>query len=46
MNQEDTIRYAMDQLIGQGNMDAVEAFFTADYIAHAEDKEYKGHDFI
>jgi len=46
MNQEDTIRYAMDQLIGQGNMDAVESFFTADYNAHAEDRVYKGHEFI
>lgn len=46
MNREDTIRYAMDQLIGHGNMEAVEAVFSTNYIAHAEDKEYKGHEFI
>jgi len=35
-----------DQLIGQGNLDAVEKFFTEDYISYAEDKVYKGHKFI
>jgi len=46
MNKEELIKNANDQLIGQGNLDVVEKFFTSDYIAHAEDKDYKGHEFI
>jgi len=46
MNKEEQIRNSNDQLIDQGNLDEVEKFFTADYVAHAEDKDYKGHDFI
>lgn len=46
MNKEEQIKISNDLLIDQGNLDAVEKFFTADYVAHAEDKDYHGHDFI
>lgn len=46
MNKQELIRKANDQLIGQGDMQAIEQFFTAAYLAHAEEKEYQGHAFI
>ena len=46
MNKEKQIKYAADQLIGQGNLEVVDTVFTDDYLAHAEDKAYKGHEFI
>jgi predicted ester cyclase len=46
MNKEEQIKNCNEQLIDHGNLDEVEKYFTADYIAHAEDKDYKGHDFI
>ena len=45
MNMEEHINYAVQQLIDNGNIDAIESLFSVDYIAHA-DKDYKGHDFI
>ncbi len=46
MDKEEHIRHANTQLIEQGDLDVVDSAFTAGYIAHAEDKEYKGHEFI
>lgn len=46
MDKEKQIKNSNNQLIDQGNLDEVDKFFTAEYIAHAEDKVYKGHDFI
>ncbi len=46
MNKEAHIRNANAQVVAQGNLDVVEEFFTADYLAHSDDKDYKGHDFI
>jgi len=46
MDKEEQIKNSNDQLIDKGNLDSVKKFFTADYVAHAEDKDYKGHDFI
>lgn len=46
MNKEELINNANNQLIDQGNLDAVDEFFSANYIAHADNKIYKGHDFI
>jgi len=40
MTKVQQIRNANDLLIAQGNLDAVEQFFTADYTAHTEDKDY------
>jgi predicted ester cyclase len=46
MHKEDQIKYALDQLIEQCNISVVEEIFTKDYIGHAEDKNYKGREFI
>ncbi len=46
MNKVGQIKYTVEQLIGQGNLDVVNSAFTTDYIAHAENKEYKGQEFI
>jgi predicted ester cyclase len=46
MNKEEQIKNSNYQLIERGNLDAVEKFFTANYVAHAGDKDYQGHDFI
>ena len=46
MKKEEQIKNSNDQIIDKGNLDAVEKFFTSDYVAHAEDKDYKGHDFV
>ena len=45
MNMEEHINHAVHQIIDNGNIDAIESFFSVNYIAHA-DKDYKGHDFI
>lgn len=46
MNKEEQTKYANDQLISQGNLKIVEQCFSADYLTHAEDKDYSGHEFI
>ena len=45
-NKEEQIKRAMDQLVGQGNLDVVEEIFSAGYTAHAGDKDYNGHKFL
>ncbi|RPJ76623.1 MAG: hypothetical protein EHM20_07215 [Alphaproteobacteria bacterium] len=46
MNKEEQIKKSNYQLIEKGDLHAVEKFFTPNYVAHAGDKDYKGHDFI
>jgi len=46
INKKEQIKRAMDQLVMQGNLDVVEEIFSADYTAHAGNKDYKGHEFI
>jgi len=46
MNKEKQIKYAVEQLIGKGNIDVVDEIFVSNYIAHAENKEHKGKEFI
>jgi predicted ester cyclase len=46
MNKGKQIKYAVEQLIGKGNIDIVDEIFVANYIAHAENKEHKGIEFI
>jgi hypothetical protein len=43
---EEKIRYAINQLIGQDNLDVVVKIFSPDYVAHAGEKRYKGHKFL
>lgn len=46
MDKLSLIKQVVDQLIGQGNLDFVDTAFSADYIAHAGDKNHSGHKFI
>jgi len=46
MNKGKIIKYAVEQLIGKGNIDILDETFDANYIAHAENKEHKGKEFI
>jgi len=43
---EERIRYANDEIIGKGNLDAIDDIFAADYIVHAGGKDFKGHEFV
>ena len=45
-NKEDKIRYAVDELIGKGNLEVVDEIFATGYVAHAGEKQYSGHSFI
>ncbi|MCB9898126.1 MAG: ester cyclase [Planctomycetes bacterium] len=42
----DRIRRANDALLVQGDLGAVDAFFTSDYVAHAGDKAHRGTAFV
>ena len=43
---EKLIRSANELLMEQGNLAFVEQFFSTNYVVHAANKVYKGHDFI
>ena len=43
---EKHIRETAERLIGQGNTDVIDVAFTAEYVAHSENKDHKGKDFI
>jgi predicted ester cyclase len=45
MNKTEQLQLANDQL-AQGNLDVVDDVFAADYVAHAGEKRYTGHEFI
>jgi predicted ester cyclase len=45
-NQEEIIKYAIEELIGKGNLGIIDETFATDYVAHAGEKEYSGHSFI
>lgn len=45
MNKEEQIEFGLEQLV-KGNLDVVDEIFSSDYVAHAGDKTYKGHEFI
>lgn len=46
MNKKKIIRHTVDELIGKGNLEIIDKTFSTDYIAHAGEKEFKGHAFI
>ena len=46
MDKLNQLKYAVDQLIGQGNLDIVDSVFSVDYIVHSGDKTYNGHKFL
>ncbi|MDR8394549.1 ester cyclase [Aliifodinibius sp. S!AR15-10] len=43
---EEKIRYAVEELIGKGNLKVIAETFAVDYVGHAGDKKYSGHSFI
>ena len=43
---ERRIRSANEQVLEQGDLAVVDAYFTTDYVVHAGEKDYKGHAFI
>ncbi|MDC8003674.1 ester cyclase [Aureisphaera galaxeae] len=45
-SKEDQIRYIARHLMELGDVDVVRKAFTANYVAHAEGKDYKGHNFL
>ncbi len=45
-SKEEKIRHAIAALVEKGNLGIVEETFAADYVAHAGEKEYRGHAFI
>lgn len=44
-NYEERIRLANEELLGRGNLAAVDDFFCVDYRAHGGGKDYQGTDF-
>ncbi|MEM7331859.1 MAG: ester cyclase [Chloroflexota bacterium] len=46
MDKKETIRYLMSELIEQGNSEIIEEIFSAEYVAHAGEKEYSGFAFL
>ncbi len=45
-SKEERIKFGNDELIGNGNLGVVDEIFATDYVVHAGDKNYKGHEFI
>ncbi|MCP4112581.1 MAG: ester cyclase [Desulfobacteraceae bacterium] len=45
-SKEERIKFGNDELIENGNLGVIDEIFATDYIAHAGDKNYKGHEFI
>jgi predicted ester cyclase len=45
MNKEEQIEFVLEQLL-KGNLDSVDKIFSKEYLAHAGNKEYIGHEFI
>jgi len=43
---EELIQFGNEELLGKGHLDVVGDIFSPDYVAHAGDKKYTGHDFI
>lgn len=46
MTKAEQLKTASQQLIGEGNLEVIATYFTEGYLAHAENKEYSGLDFI
>ncbi len=46
MNKPEIIKHTVKQLFEHGNTEIISSAFSSEYTAHAENKEYKGHDFI
>ncbi len=45
-NNEERIRFANDEIIGNGNLGIVDEIFASDYVTHGGGKDYKGQEFV
>ncbi len=45
-SKEDRVRFANDEILGQGNLGVVDKIFATDYVVHAGGKDYKGLEFV
>lgn len=43
---EERIRWANDEIVGKGNLVAVDQVFAADYVVHTGGKDFRGTDFV
>ncbi len=43
---EERVRFANDEILGKGNLGAVDEIFATDYVVHAGGKDHKGLEFI
>ena len=46
MTNEEIAKHIMSELIEKGDLSLIEKHFSADYVAHAGGKKYKGHKFL
>jgi len=46
MNKEKQIKYAVEQLLGQGNLDIIDTVFALEYVAHDGEKTHTGQKFV
>ena len=44
-SREERIRFANEELLGNGNLDVVDRVFAADYVAHGGGRDHKGRGF-
>ncbi len=45
-SKEERIRFANEEILGQGNLDVVDKIFATDYVVHAGGKDHKDHEFV
>jgi len=45
-NMEERIKFANEELFGKGNLDVVDEIFSDNYVVHAGNKDYEGHEII
>ncbi len=46
MSVKEHLKIVTEQLIELGNLEVLDVVFSANYLAHADGKEYHGHDFL
>ncbi len=45
-SKEERVRFANDEILGKGNLGAVDEIFATDYVVHAGGKHHKGPGFV
>ncbi|WP_431124354.1 ester cyclase [Flagellimonas flava] len=46
MNKEELIKFGIENIVCKGETDHIATVFAKDYVAHAGNKTYEGHDFL